>query len=207
VRNFQFKSVGNRLKPKIKNNSMAIWQYNIYFLPRQSLINKFGKIPFQLKVNNEGWENYLNTTTDVDDEFEDAFTINWWADIKISLQILTPFLLKFGEIQEWTRNSEGLRRFGNTSTNDICACFDEKTEYIQELNCRLDLGRLDTKIIEIVFEIAAKFNCLLMDKQARLFEPNMKELIGNIEKSNANKFVNNPTQFFEDLTSGQIKPE
>jgi hypothetical protein len=46
-----------------------------------------------------------------------------------------------------------------------------------------------------------------MDKQGRLYEPTMKNLFDTIKLSNANRFVDDPKQFLEDMSNGHVAPE
>src|ERR1700712_3294243 len=117
---------------------MAIWQFNIYFIPRQSLIDKYGQIPLKLEIDNENRDNYIqNLDLDNEPDFEDAMTIHWWLNINILLETLLPRLKQFGDIQPWTERTKGLRSFGDTETNDISVSFDNTTNQVQELSCRL----------------------------------------------------------------------
>jgi hypothetical protein len=84
-------------------------------MPRQSLIEKYGHIPAQLKMNKEGWANYIEKfNLDEAPSFEDALTIAWWKNLNLDINHILPLLQQFGALQQWTATSEGLRRFGDT---------------------------------------------------------------------------------------------
>jgi hypothetical protein len=187
---------------------MAIWQFHIYFIPRQSLFDKYGHVATQLEMNKEGWEDYIEKfDLDKEPEFEDAMTIQWWWNLTLDISELLPILQKFGELQEWTADCDGLRKFGDTDTNDISVCFDHSTNKVQEVSCRLDLQQIDKDFINKLLSLATRFDCLLMDSQGRLYEPTIENLLDKIELSNANRFVKDPRQFLDDLSKGIVTPE
>ena len=125
----------------------------------------------------------------------------------MDIKALLPTLSQIGELQEWTTRTEGLRSFGDTETNDISVCFDNETNIVQELSCRLDLRKIDKAFVGKLLSLATRFDCLLMDKQGRLYEPTMKNLFDTIKLSNANRFVDDPNQFLEDMSNGHIAPK
>ena len=167
---------------------MAIWQFNIYFIPRQTLLDKYGQLPTEL-------------------EFEDALTIHWWLNLNLDTNKILPLLHQFGDMQEWTSRTEGLRSFGDTKANDISICYDNKTDKVEEISCRLDLRSIDKHFVDKVFSIARQFDCLLMDVKGRLFQPSVAELADSIQLSNAKRFVTDPRQFLDDLSKGRVSPE
>ncbi|SOD14601.1 hypothetical protein [Pedobacter xixiisoli] len=159
---------------------MAIWQFNIYFIPRQTLLEKYGQVQTKL-------------------EFEKAFKIHWWLNLNVDTKELLPLLQQFGDLQEWTSKTDGLRSFGDTETNDISICFDNKTNKVEELSCRLDLRNVDKFFIKKVLSIATLYDCLLMDSRGRLFQPTIAALDESIQLSNATRFVDDSKQFLDDF--------
>jgi len=187
---------------------MAIWQFHIYLIPQKSLMNKYGRLPTQLRMNKDGWSNYIqNSSLDSEPKFEDALTFHWWLDLNINLDNILPLLKSFGDIQSWTQNSDGLRSFGDTDTNDISVCFNDTTKIVEEICCRLDLRQLDKVFLDKVLSLATQFECLLMDRQGRLYQPSIVALLDTIKLSNANRFVGAPEQFLNDLSKGIVAPE
>lgn len=164
---------------------MALHQYTLFFIPRPSLLNRYGEIPPQIEHNAEDWKAYWEQTTDFEDkpEFEDAFSSDWWSGITVSLEDVLPFLEKFGSVQDWTKNSEGFRKYGESSGHDITVCYDEKTRILEDFSCRLDIGQLNGSIVSAVMEIARTFDCLLMNSKAEVFEADIDELLTRIKRS------------------------
>ena len=187
---------------------MAIWQFLIYFIPRQALIDKYGEVPKQLEMNQDGWSDYYEKfDLEKEPEFEDAMTIQWWLKLNYNFKDILPTLQQFGELQDWTADSKGFRKYGSPETNDISVCFDPDTKEVQELSCRLDVSNIDQGIIEKILSIGRRYDCLLMDSQGRLYEPTIKNLVEHIKISDANKFVEDPKKYFEDLSKENVTPE
>lgn len=187
---------------------MAIWQSHIYLIPKKSLLKKYGQVPTQLEMDKDRWSDYIkNADFDTEPDFEDALTIHWWLDLNITLDNILPLLKTFGNIQSWTQNSEELRSFGDTDTNDISVSFNGTTKIVEEVSCRLDLRKLDKSFIDKVLSLSIQFDCLLMDKQGRLYQPSMVALFDTIKLSNANRFVGDPEQFLNDLSKGIVTSE
>jgi hypothetical protein len=46
-----------------------------------------------------------------------------------------------------------------------------------------------------------------MDNRGRLYKPFIENLFEAIQLSNANRFVQGPKQFFDDLSKGIVQPE
>jgi hypothetical protein len=183
---------------------MAIWQFHIYFIPKQSLLKKYGYLPGQLEMNREGWKEYVENG---DFDFEDALTVDWWLSLNIDINELLPLVQQFGELQQWTADMEGTRSFGNDETNDISVCFDNKNNKVLCLSCRLDLRQIDLEFINKALALAREYDCLLMDSQGCLYEPTITNLANKIQLSDANRFVEDPEKFFDDLSKGIVKPE
>lgn len=167
---------------------MAIWQFNIYFIPRQTLFDIYGEVLTEL-------------------EYEEALSIPWWLNLHVNVGNLLPLLQQFGELQEWTSEINGLRSFGDDETNDISVSYNKRTEMVDDLSCRLDLRKIDRDFIAKVFSIATHFDCLLMDCKGKLFQPLIEELSESIQLSSANRFVTDPRQFLEDMSNGKVAPE
>lgn len=187
---------------------MAIWQFHIYLIPQKALRNRYGQVPKQLVMDKDGRSDYIQSTDlGIEPDFEDALTIHWWLDLNVNLNSILPTLKSFGDIQSWTQSADGLRSFGDTDKNDISVCFNDTTKIVEEISCRLDLRQLDKGFIEKVLSFATQFDCLLMDRQGRLYQPSLVALFDTIKLSNTNRFVGNPEQFLDDLSKGIVAPE
>jgi hypothetical protein len=128
-------------------------------------------------------------------------------NLSLNINELLPTLKEFGELQEWAAEAIGLRGFGDTETNDISVCFDNETDNVEEISCRIDLRKVSKRFIDKVLALAARFDCMLMDKQGKIYEPTIENLFDTIQSSNASRFVENPRQFLDELSKGIVRPE
>lgn len=71
---------------------MAIYQYRLKVIPEKSVLSKYDSVPERLYINHKGWTNFYNNqeyfndidnNIDIKPDFEDAYTISWWENIKI----------------------------------------------------------------------------------------------------------------------------
>jgi hypothetical protein len=184
---------------------MAIWQFNLTLIPKSALISKYNCIPDELFIDKGGWENHF-AKNDLEEayNFEDALTINWWDKSIITISQLFPVLKNIPQSQS---DIDGLKYFGDADTNNICISLKENTNQIDEVSCRIDLRKLDKNFINSVFSLARQFDCLLMDRKGRLFEPTRDDLIERVKLSNSYRFITNPEKFLNDLSDDLISPE
>jgi hypothetical protein len=185
---------------------MAIYQFNIDFIPRQSIVDKYRQVPAHLFIDHDAHEKHWQKDIESEYDFEDALTIRWWDKAKSKFTDIEPLIDSFVKPIEWSKNHADTRSYGNNESNDIFISLTTDG-YIDEFGCRIDLRELDKNFIENIFVIAKQLDCLLMDRKGTLFEPTFKKLIENIKQSNSFKFVSNPTDFLDKLSTGQIKPE
>ncbi len=187
---------------------MAIWQFPIYFIPKQSLFEKYGCLPPQLEMDKDGWSKYLaNAAFEKEPESKDALAVQWWLPLNIDISTLLPILRQFGDLQEWTAHLEGLRSFGDSEANDVCVCFRPDTGKVEEFSCRLDLRQVNKDFVGRLLSFAVHYDCLFMDRIGRIYNPTHESLIRAIELSNTKRFVEDPKQFLKDLSQGIAKPE
>jgi len=187
---------------------MAIWQFHIYLIPKQSLLQKYNTIPDTLEIKTEDWEDFTENFSVYEGvPFEDAMTIHWWKPLNLSFDALLPIVQSFGDLQEWTKTCDGLKQFGDTEGPDICVSYEPQTNIVEEVSCRIDV-RADTLFhINQLLSLAGQFDCLLMDSKGSLYSPTIDNLMEKIKASNAYRFAKDPRQFFDDLSKGVIQPE
>jgi hypothetical protein len=177
---------------------MATYQYNILLLPRQSVVARFAKLPTDsIKL--------LFSENDKDKEFEFWF-LDWWTDCNFNYENVLPRPeTKYKEVT-WTKPYEDIMSFGNENENDIT--FDlTQQKHIKNIQIRIDLREPDLNFIKFVIEIAKNTNSVFLDRQGFIFEPTSQDLYDSIKKSNAFSFINNPYDFLDRLSHGQIKIE
>ena len=185
---------------------MAIYQFNIVLIPRQSIVDKYGEIPTKLFIDHQAWERYWKKEGINNYDFEDSLTIAWWKKRNILFTNREPFINNFTKQVEWTRDSTDSKTYGDSETNDFNIGLTTEG-FIEDFSCRIDLRKLDTNFIGNIFILSQHLECLLLDKKGNLFEPTFDKLIENFKQSNSFNFVANPSDFFDKLSIGQIKQE
>jgi hypothetical protein len=166
---------------------MAIYQYQLIVIPRQTILDYWDIIPVKVQVRD-------NPAFDKDD----LINVKWWDKKLINFGTVEKRILNFADQVEWTKGSENVKTFGDNDTNDISIVKDE-LGHLEEMDFRIDLREIDKRFIDNVLTIVQGLDCMLLDRQGNLFEPTHDNLSDNIKKSNAFKFVTNPTDFLDKL--------
>jgi hypothetical protein len=165
---------------------MAIYQYHVTVIPRQTILRHWNPIPDKVQYRDNP-------------KFgDDLININWWDNLNTDLDDLEKRIRVFADQVEWTKRTEGMKTFGDNETNDITI---SKTDLgqVEGMSFRIDLREIDKRFIDNVLTISKDLDCLLLDSQGNLFEPTNENLADNIKTSNAFKFVTNPTDFLNKL--------
>lgn len=166
---------------------MAIYQYHLTIIPRQTILRHWDIIPVQVQVHD-------NPAFDEDD----LINVKWWDKEEIDFGTIEKRILGFADQVEWTKRSQDVKTFGDNETNDITIVKGE-SGLLDEISFRIDLREIDKNFIDNVLTIVNDLDCILLDRQGNLFEPTVENLSDNIKKSNAFKFVTNPTDFLDKL--------
>jgi hypothetical protein len=166
---------------------MAIYQYHLTVIPRQSLLRQWDIIPVKVQVHD-------NPAFDEDD----LINVKWWDKEQIDFGTIEKAILEFADQVEWTNRSEDVKTFGDEDKNDITIVKNE-LGHLDVMSSRIDLREIDRSFIDNVLTIVKELNCVLLDRQGNLFEPTPENLSDNTKKSNAFKFVTNPTDFLDKL--------
>ena len=183
---------------------MAIWQYNISIIPKESVLQKHGEVPNKLIINHEAWEKYWdNYTEGKEPNFEDAKTINWWKKTNISVTELSKDIDTIIPRANWGSKSS-INWKGNTENNednDASLIFNSVTNEIEEMTIRIDLRDPDKfpQFLESLCSILKKRNLLLMDLKGNLMEPSVFKISKHLLDSNAIKFLIDPEDFLNSL--------
>jgi hypothetical protein len=182
---------------------MASWQFNLFLIPRVSLLNRYKHIPMKLYVDHRNEDNRLKTNLEAY-EIDDALDVDWWTDLNIYTSDLFPIIEEFAALgNNWS--TESLKNFGDSDKNDIHVHFNKDTQQIEEVSCRFDLRELNKEFIDKSLLLAQQFNCLLMDNDGILIQPNLSNLFELIKSSNAFRFVSDPEKYLDDISNGRIQ--
>jgi hypothetical protein len=165
---------------------MAIYQYHVTVVPRQTILRHWNPIPEKVQYrDNPKFGDDLNN-------------VNWWDNLNLDFDDIEKRIRVFADQVEWTKTTEGMKTFGNNDTNDITISKTEQGQ-LEGISFRIDLREIDKGFINNVLTISKDLDCLLLDTQGNLFDPTHENLTDNIKTSNAFKFVTNPSDFLNRL--------
>lgn len=192
---------------------MAIYQYNMTPIPLKGLKEKFTAIPQTLHVDYDERRRHdklkKNGQAIQEENFRDALTQNWWGTVELAPRIL---LTEIDSLVKRSTMGNGKtdfywKTYTETVDNDAALHLAEDTGKITTVNFRADLREPGLVYLKAVIKLAQKYQWMLMDVKGRLAAPNRKAVKQLILRSNAYRFVSNPTQFFEELENGTIEIE
>ena len=157
---------------------MAIWQVTIVFIPAQwADDNKF-------QTNSLYCDDGFDTTI----VWPENTTIE---DFEITFNSILPKAKSWdNEIDIW----------GNTDTNDLTII--REGHQIECVMCRLDLRDNVFALINSIINSAILLNCVLFIPSHKvIIKPNLLELKQYLLQSKASKYLKNPENFLNELTS------
>lgn len=164
---------------------MGTYQYHLTAIPRQAVLRHWDIIPVKVKVHD-------NPAFDE----KDLVNVKWWEKENIDFGTIEKIILAFADQVEWTKNSEIVKDFGDNERNDI-TIVKGKTGLLKELSFRIDLREIDRSFIDTVLTFVKALDCILLDRQGNLFEPTRENISNYIKKSDAFKFLTDPTDFLK----------
>lgn len=84
--------------------------------------------------------------------------------------------------------------------DETCIQFLYEGNVLEEICCRFDLRSLSKKVLEQVLEYIGKIEGMIFYEN-RFYFPNINDMVELMKKSNANKFCQNPINYFEELSN------
>lgn len=181
---------------------MAIYQFLTYVLPKKAIKQRFGEIPKQLEIKHAEWEKYWdNWNIDSNEipkpEFEDAITTKWWKGIQINITELKSQIDQIIPRASWDKESWKIEN--GIVDHDLSIDYNEKENFIEDFRFRTDLRDSTLTFLKSMLDLCDKNNWILMDDKGNLCEPKIQKLAILIKDSNSDRFLTNPTEFFENL--------
>jgi hypothetical protein len=187
---------------------MAIWQYRLSVIPKNSILDRYGEIPAKLFIDEEAWKAYwkerIERKTDIEPGFEDARTINWWKNINVNAKEISSQIDRLVKRGDWSNNMDYFGWKGDTNSNEDNDChiaINNVTNEIQEFEFRTDL-RANENIVGFLkgmIEICEANAFLVMNSNGSLFEPNFELVYNDLAESNAVKFLTDPEKFIQEF--------
>ena len=152
---------------------MAIWQFNLVAIPRQSICSFFQCVPQHLE-----------------DEVLD--TRNWWNNVP------EPDEQEFASLlPKSTSWSKSIKAWGTEDGHRIELHFNKDCFF--ELTFRIDLRQSLKQFLDSLLFLAKKHDYLFITEEGVLLEPTREIVLRAIQKSSAFSFVENPRSFLDQL--------
>lgn len=114
--------------------------------------------------------------------------LSWKQDDITSIDI--DFLEKE---TSWTKD---IVQYGKA--DETCIRFLYEDEILEEISCRFDLRSLSKKMLEKILAYIQKIEGMIF-YEGKIYYPNIEEIVELMKKSNANKFCQNPGNYFEEF--------
>jgi len=167
---------------------MAVYQYYLEVLPKEGILKKHNLIPSHIKVSTE--TGYFESDSEL-----------YWNEVKYSSENIITKIDSIIDRANWGNNKTSFewKRYTETLDNDVSIYLNESDFTIKEFSFRADLREENLEFLKNMIKLANENEWFFMDRNGLLINPNLEELINNILKSNAYKFLENPNNFFDDL--------
>ncbi len=100
-------------------------------------------------------------------------------------------------LEKQTSWTEDIVQYGKE--NETCIKFLYEEGLVEEINCRLDLRSLTKKMLEQILDYVKKIEGFIFYEN-EIFPPDIDEIVALMKCSKANKFCQNPINYFEELS-------
>lgn len=153
---------------------MAIWQYKLTAIPKETVINKYGGTPERLLINSEDWQ-------------EDATFQNWYATSELNAQKTMQTIDQLVPRGHWQTASDAVFWKGDTNNNEDNDCgilFDKKTNTITDFEFRTDLRKQEniTHFLVPLLRFCEDHNLMVFNAKGNLFKPQLQLILADIKK-------------------------
>lgn len=165
---------------------MAVWQYLLIVVPENSITDNYQCI-------------FKNNKTKILPK-TDSFWNNFDGDIPSILSELDQIIPKANWGNETYLNWKG--NGNDEEDNDACICLSDDKAKIESFQFRIDIRKSSniTEVLKSVLDLCKKNQLILIDLKGEIYQPNLEDIFKSIKASNATRFLNDPIQFFEDLS-------
>ena len=182
---------------------MAINQFQTFILPRKPIEDKYCCIPKRLEIKHAEWEKYwkfydMELNDAPEPEFKDAISIKWWKEIEIDIVELRKDIDKIITRAEWNGGMSWKTEKGEFD-HDLSIDFNDKENYIEDFRIRTDLTDSTFTFLKSMLELCDRKEWILMDDKGNLCEPKIQNFVELVKGSDADRFLRNPTDFFENI--------
>lgn len=173
---------------------MAIYQFYLTVIPKQSVLEKFDSVPETIPPNTE--TGYFESNTEI-----------FWNTAQVTATEIVKRIDTIVKRAEWGNSdySFNWKTYSLQVDNDAYLSLNKETLYIESLSFRADLREPNLKFLEDMISLGKEYNWLFIDRKGTIAKPYFEEIKTLIKTSNAYRFLKDPDQFFDDLDSGTIK--
>ena len=84
--------------------------------------------------------------------------------------------------------------------DETCIQFLYEDGLVEEVSCRLDLRSLSKEMLRKILDYTNEVDGMIFYKN-KIYPPKMEEIVELMKKSNANKFCQNPRNYFEEISN------
>ncbi len=142
-------------------------------VPKKVFVNIHKKIP-----NTVSYENFLD--------------LPMWDIQNYENQLFQ--LLDVSFVKNESQNKKNII-WGKCDETDLSIFYDENR--MVDFTVRLDLRSLKKETLELIEQIGAMLDAVLVTELVSVIEPNSKNILDEIKLSKAFKFISNPSGFFD----------
>jgi hypothetical protein len=173
---------------------MAIYQFYLAVFPKEGIKKIKGSVPAKLKYNDFTG-------------FFDENTERYWKATKIKSTEIISYIDELLPRASWGNDNfnHNWKLENDSVDNDAWISLEDKNLVLQEFNFRADLREENLAFLRKMIELGKRKNLLFVTSKGYLIEP--EEVFKHIKTSNALKYITNPEEFFDNLSSGKIKIE
>ncbi|MBD5544697.1 MAG: hypothetical protein HDR01_10795 [Lachnospiraceae bacterium] len=97
--------------------------------------------------------------------------------------------------------SDKISQYGKE--DKTCIEFFYEKGILKEIECRLDLRSLSKKMLKEILNYAQEIEGLIF-YESKIYYPDIDEIVELIKKSNANKFCQNPKNYFDGFADNEL---
>ncbi len=179
-------------------------------LPKKGVLDYFGELPSSVEI--EDRKNGLDPMDSlIEEEFDYIGFIQQkcWELAKVNADDIIKQIDQKLDRANWGNDEQSNKWKTETKDldNDAWIFIDRNRNQIREFNFRADLREANLKFLYDMIGLASEKGFLLADRKGNLVEPDIKLVFGLVKRSNALRFVENPTEFWEGVIKGVIKIE
>ena len=186
---------------------MAIYQFYLAVIPEKGMLEYFGEIPGKLDIDFQKRTNdFLEKTNANEKDYVEKVMHKCWELTKHYPDNIIAEIDKELDRATWGNDngSNNWKTETNEIDNDAYLLTNVEFNEIREFTFRADLRDRKMTFLRKMINLSKNNHFLLMDINGNLVNPNIKEVLRLIQKSNSFKVVENPLGFLKDLEDGKI---